>query len=84
MRGMDWCILMKHNYSPQRPQSTTKKKFKRLCAPLCPPSSGVRLIILQRMSLYAFADAPISAGFRNRLRLAMILSGRAAVSKKLL
>ena len=25
------------------------------------------------MYLYALADAPISAGFRNRLRLAMIL-----------
>ena len=36
------------------------------------------------MDLYAFADAPISADFRNRMRLAMILSGRAAVSKKLL
>lgn len=28
------------------------------------------------MQLYAFAAAPISAGFRNRLRLAMILSGK--------
>ena len=28
------------------------------------------------MDLYAFADAPISAGFRNLLRLAMILSGK--------
>ena len=28
------------------------------------------------MSLYAFADAPISADFRNRLHLAMILSGK--------
>ncbi len=36
-------------------------------------SSGVRLIILHQMHLYAFADTPISAGFRNRLRLAMIL-----------
>ena len=25
------------------------------------------------MDLYVFADPPISAGFRNRLRLAMIL-----------
>ena len=25
------------------------------------------------MYLYVFADTPISAGFRNRLRLAMIL-----------
>ena len=33
------------------------------------------------MNLYAFGAAPISAGFRNRLRLAMILSGRAAVGK---
>ena len=29
------------------------------------------------MDLYAFAAAPMSAGFRNRLRLAMILSGKA-------
>ena len=28
------------------------------------------------MHLYAFADTPISAGFRNRLRLAIILSGK--------
>ena len=28
------------------------------------------------MDLYAFADAPISVGFRNLLRLAMILSGK--------
>lgn len=28
------------------------------------------------MHLYAFAAAPISAGFRNRLRLAMILPGK--------
>ena len=28
------------------------------------------------MHLYAFAAAPISAGFRNRLCLAMILSGK--------
>ncbi len=32
------------------------------------------------MSLYAFADAPISADFRNRMRLAMILSGKAMSS----
>ena len=31
------------------------------------------------MNLYAFADALISAGFRNRLRLAKILSGKAVV-----
>ena len=31
------------------------------------------------MHLYAFADTPISAGFRNRLRLAMIPSGKAVV-----
>ena len=59
-------------------------RYLSVKAAMCPPSSGVRLIILQRISLYAFADAPISADFRNRLRLAMILSGRAAVSKKLL
>ena len=35
------------------------------------------------MDLYAFADTPISAGFRNRLRLAMILSGKAVIGKHL-
>ena len=38
---------------------------------------AARLLILQRMDLYAFAAAPMSAGFRNWLRLAMILSGKA-------
>ena len=33
------------------------------------------------MNLYAVADAPLSAGFHNRMRLAMILSGRAVVGK---
>ena len=31
------------------------------------------------MHLYALASAPVSAGFRNRLRLAMIPSGKAVV-----
>ncbi|OUN78622.1 hypothetical protein B5G04_15485 [Bacteroides sp. An51A] len=44
-------------------------------------SSGIKLIILQRMDLYALATATISAGFCNRLRLVMILSGKAVVSK---
>ena len=35
------------------------------------------------MDLYVFADPPISAGFRNRLRLAMILPGKAVVGKLL-